>query len=81
MPGKGDPDSGKKLAAQNHHNSEAYNNLSEDESLCLTSRVFYGLGGYSDYSALSVTNINPDENNEVIICQYPSLEPEEESRL
>ena len=81
MPGRGDPAAAKMLADRNQHNSEAYKRLSEDQALCLTSRVFYGLGGYPNYSALSVTKIDPEENAEVIICQHPSLEPSEELRL
>lgn len=81
VPARGDPDAGRILALRNQHNSEAYKSLSEDEALCLTPRVFFALGGYPDYSAISVSEMDQNMDAEVVVPQIPSLEAEEEVRL
>ncbi len=81
MPARGDPDAGQILASRNQHNSEAYKSLSEEEALCLSPKVFFALGGYPDYSALSVSESDPDMEAEVVVPQIPRLDTEEEARL
>ena len=81
MPSRGDPEAAATLARRNQENSEAYKNLTEDEALCLTSRVFFALGGYPDYSGVTNTDLEEEDEDGLLVPQVPSLEPEEEERL
>ena len=81
MPPRGHPDSAAILAARNSHNSEVYKNLSDDQSECLTKRVFHALGGCPDYSAIPTENLDTESSNEIVVPEVPTLEPDEEARL
>ncbi|KAH9810726.1 hypothetical protein DFH28DRAFT_902395 [Melampsora americana] len=59
MPQRGDPNAAAVLASRKSSNSDAYQALDDDEYAVFTSRVFYALGGYPDYSAIT---INEDSN-------------------
>ena len=69
------------LSFRNKHKSEAYKILSEDEALCLKPEVFFALGGYPEYSAISVSEMDPNTDAEVVVPQILSLQAEEEVRL
>lgn len=81
VPPRGHPDSAAILAARNSHNSEAYKNLSDDQSECLTKRVFHALGGYPDYSAIATENLDTESPNEIVVPEVPTLEADDEARL
>ena len=81
MPPRGHPDSAAILAARNSHNLEAYKTLSDDQSECLTKRVFHALAGYPDYSAIATENLDTESPNEIVVPEVPTLEPDEEARL
>ncbi|KAH9808750.1 hypothetical protein DFH28DRAFT_1087283 [Melampsora americana] len=55
MPVCGDPHASEILTHQNQSNSKTYQDLDDDEYDVFTSKVFYALGGYPDYSAITVT--------------------------
>ncbi|EGG01466.1 uncharacterized protein MELLADRAFT_92157 [Melampsora larici-populina 98AG31] len=55
MPQRGDPFAAKILSRRNTANSDAYQALDDDKYAVFTSNVFYALGGYPDYSAVTIT--------------------------
>ncbi|KAH9810784.1 hypothetical protein DFH28DRAFT_902084 [Melampsora americana] len=81
MPPRGDPDASARLTARNQANSETYKALDDDEYEVFTSRVFYALGGYPDYSAITITEDDGVFGDaSILIPEIPKLSDEEESR-
>lgn len=68
------------LTERNQANSQAYERLTDDEHQVFTSRVFFALGGYPDYSAISVEENQGCGDFEVLIPEVPKLSPEDEAR-
>ncbi|KAH9822661.1 hypothetical protein DFH28DRAFT_1049940 [Melampsora americana] len=79
MPTQGDPNASAILTARNQANKEAYDRLSEDELMLFTPRVFFALGGYPDYSQISVDDYQDCSDSEVLIPEVPKLTEDEEA--
>ncbi|EGF98389.1 uncharacterized protein MELLADRAFT_95730 [Melampsora larici-populina 98AG31] len=79
MPPRGDPNAKELLSARNKANKRAYDFLTEVEVQVFTPRVFYALGGYPDYSAISVEDHKTSGDFEVLIPEVPKLSDEEEA--
>ncbi|EGG10937.1 uncharacterized protein MELLADRAFT_92329 [Melampsora larici-populina 98AG31] len=79
MPLRGAPDAGSVLTTRNQANRKEYDNLTDDEYAIFTSRIFHALGGYPDYSAISVEDHETAGDCEVLIPEVPTLSPEEEA--
>lgn len=81
VPPRGDPDASNQLTARNQANSQTYRALEDDEYDVFTSRVFYALGGYPDYSAITVTDdAGVFGDASVLVPEVPKLSHEEEQR-
>ncbi|KAH9817962.1 hypothetical protein DFH28DRAFT_888758 [Melampsora americana] len=81
MPHRGAPDASEKLALRNSANSNAYNALTADELAVFTSPYFYALGGYPDYSAVSVMQDIISGNTLTIVPKVPKLSNEDEEKF
>ncbi|KAH9808449.1 hypothetical protein DFH28DRAFT_1195812 [Melampsora americana] len=79
MPLRNDPDAGEILTRRNKANSDAYDQLTDDEYAIFTSRIFHALGGYPDYSAISVEDHQNAGDCDVLVPEVPSLSPREEA--
>ncbi|EGG10387.1 uncharacterized protein MELLADRAFT_94388 [Melampsora larici-populina 98AG31] len=79
MPTQGHPDSAAILANRNKANHVAYNALTVDQLTVFKSPVFFALGGYPDYSAISFSD-NASGDTSVLIPEVPKLSEEDELR-
>ncbi|EGG01683.1 uncharacterized protein MELLADRAFT_91952 [Melampsora larici-populina 98AG31] len=79
MPPRGDPNASAILSARNKANRVTYNRLKDDEHAVFTSRIFHALGGYPDYSAIVVEDVETVGDCEVLIPEVPKLSPEEDA--
>ncbi|KAH9818793.1 hypothetical protein DFH28DRAFT_888051 [Melampsora americana] len=81
MPVRGDPNASEILTYRNQSNAKTYQGLDDDEYDVFTSKVFYALGGYPDYSAISVTeDSNVFGDSSTLVPEVPKLSPEDELR-
>ncbi|EGF97301.1 uncharacterized protein MELLADRAFT_86089 [Melampsora larici-populina 98AG31] len=79
MPLRGDPNSSDILTCRNQANSITYQALTDDEYAVFTSKVFYALGGYPDYGAITITeDSNAFGDSSILIPEVPKLKEEEE---
>lgn len=81
VPARNDPDASAKLSRRNSANRQAYEALTDDQNEVFTSRIFFALGGYPDYSAISVADHQDSGDFEVLIPEVPKLTVEEEKRF
>lgn len=80
MPVRGDADPGQVLTDRNKANEKVYNSLEPDEHDIFTSPIFYALGGYPDYAAISVQDNQTCGDFDVLIPEVPKLSDEDEAR-
>ncbi|EGG05397.1 uncharacterized protein MELLADRAFT_88094 [Melampsora larici-populina 98AG31] len=81
MPARNDPNASEILSRRNSANRRAYEALTDDENLVFSSRIFFALGGYPDYSAIRVADHQTSGDFEVLIPEVPKLTEEEEQRF
>ncbi|KAH9809375.1 hypothetical protein DFH28DRAFT_1188896 [Melampsora americana] len=79
MPPRGHPDAANMLTVRNQENSRTYQALSDDEYNVFTAPVFYALGGYPDYSAVTITE-DVFGDSSILIPEVPKLSPEDEAQ-
>ncbi|EGG04892.1 uncharacterized protein MELLADRAFT_88472 [Melampsora larici-populina 98AG31] len=81
MPPRGDPNASDQLTSRNQVNSRTYQALDDDQYDVFTSRVFYALGGYPDYSAITITEDDGVFGDvSTLVPEIPKLSEEEELR-
>lgn len=80
VPVRGDADPGQVLTDRNKANAKVYDSLEPDEHDIFTSPIFYALGGYPDYGALSVEDNKTCGDFDVLIPEVPKLSDEDEAR-
>ncbi|KAH9820211.1 hypothetical protein DFH28DRAFT_1122041 [Melampsora americana] len=81
MPVRGAPDAGEQLIRRNKVNSTTYQALEDDEFMVFTSKIFYALGGYPDYSSVTVTeDPNVFGDSSILVPEVPKLSTEDENR-
>ncbi|EGG12442.1 uncharacterized protein MELLADRAFT_89002 [Melampsora larici-populina 98AG31] len=73
------PDASNLLTARNQANSKTYQALDDDEYRVFTAPVFYALGGYPDYSAVTITD-DVFGDSSILVPEVPKLSPEDEAR-
>ncbi|KAH9812934.1 hypothetical protein DFH28DRAFT_897985 [Melampsora americana] len=73
------PDASNMLTARNEANSKTYQALDDDEYNVFTAPVFYALGGYPDYSAVTITD-DVFGDSSILIPEVPKLNPQDEAR-
>lgn len=78
MPARGDPDAAHLLTVRNQANAKTYKALDADEHAVFTSKVFYALGGYPDYSAVTVLDDNVYGDASILVPEVPKLSAEDE---
>ncbi|EGG12331.1 uncharacterized protein MELLADRAFT_89151 [Melampsora larici-populina 98AG31] len=80
MPQRGDPNAAAVLAFRNKSNSDSYQALDDDKYAVFTSCVFYALGGYPDYSSITINeDINVFGDSSILVPEVPKLSPEDEN--
>ncbi|EGG03380.1 uncharacterized protein MELLADRAFT_90088 [Melampsora larici-populina 98AG31] len=79
MPTQGDPNSAAILAARNKANKRAYDALTLDELAVFKSPMFFALGGYPDYSAITFSD-DDSSDAAVLIPEVPKLSEADELR-
>ncbi|EGF99345.1 uncharacterized protein MELLADRAFT_94695 [Melampsora larici-populina 98AG31] len=79
IPTRGHPDSAAILANHNKANHVAYNTLTVNQLTVFKSPVFFALGGYPNYSAISFSD-NASGDTSVLIPEVPKLSEEDELR-
>lgn len=80
MPVRGDPNAGEVLAYRNKANAAAYQNLSDDEYSIYTAPIFYALGGYPNYSAINVTDLDNINSDDILVPEIPQLDDVQQAR-
>ncbi|KAH9811862.1 hypothetical protein DFH28DRAFT_1130564 [Melampsora americana] len=81
MPARGDPAASDLLSVQNQTNSKTYRGLKDDELAVFTAEVFYALGGYPDYSSISITDeVDVFGDSSTLVPEVPKLSPADENR-
>ncbi|EGF98297.1 uncharacterized protein MELLADRAFT_96035 [Melampsora larici-populina 98AG31] len=78
MPTRGHPNSSAILAARNKANRRAYNALTDNQLAVFESPMFFALGGYPDYSAISFSDDNSGDPS-VLIPEVPKLSEADET--
>lgn len=77
MPTRGHPNASAILAARNKANKRAYNALTDDQLAVFESPMFFALGGYPDYSAISFSDDDSGDPS-VLIPEVPKLSEADE---
>ncbi|KAH9820990.1 hypothetical protein DFH28DRAFT_1079133 [Melampsora americana] len=81
MPVRGAPDAGEQLARRNKANSTTCQSLEDNEYMVFTAKIFYALGGYPDYSSITVTeDPNVFGDSLTLVPEVPKLSIEDENR-
>ncbi|EGG10270.1 uncharacterized protein MELLADRAFT_94567 [Melampsora larici-populina 98AG31] len=81
MPARGDPAASDILTMRNQANSKTYRALKKDEVAVFTAEVFYALGGYPDYSAISISDdADVFGDSSALVPEVPKLSPADENR-
>ncbi|KAH9815149.1 hypothetical protein DFH28DRAFT_928257 [Melampsora americana] len=81
MPVRGATDAGAQLARRNKVNSTTYRALEDDQYMVFTARIFYALGGYPDYSAITIDeDPNVFGDCSTLVPEVPKLNPKEEAQ-
>ncbi|EGG02450.1 uncharacterized protein MELLADRAFT_91255 [Melampsora larici-populina 98AG31] len=80
MPMQGAKDSSEQLTRCNKANSRTYQALDDDEYMVFTAKIFYALGGYPDYSYITVTeDLNVFGDASILIPEVPKLSIKDEN--
>ncbi|KAH9820118.1 hypothetical protein DFH28DRAFT_1079969 [Melampsora americana] len=81
MPMRGAHDAGEQLARCNKANSTTYQALEDNEYMVFTAKIFYALGGYPNYSSITVTeDPNVFGDSSILVPEVPKLSIEDKNQ-